>query len=73
MAKTKLSQTKRAKAMRALRRNETPEEKRARLDHRNILLSLWKIYSNNYMSRDGQNALKQSREESKRWKERKTK
>lgn len=40
--KRKLSQTKLAKKMRALRRNETPAEKRKRLDHRNKLLNAWK-------------------------------
>jgi hypothetical protein len=39
---TMLSQTKRAKALRKMRRDESPKEKRARLDKRNKALNNWK-------------------------------
>lgn len=37
----KLSQTKRAKAMRKMRKNETPKEKETRLQHERYLYRKW--------------------------------
>ena len=40
--KRKLSQTKRAIAMRKMRREETPEQKETRLQHERYLYNTWK-------------------------------